>query len=257
MSIRRQVFELGGRTAYVTGGCGLIGRAICEALVGAGARAVALDTGQVLAHASAADPDAVAFDAADLDDVVDRVARLETAHGEADIWVNAAYPRTADWATSRPDVFDAESWRTNVDLQMNSYCLLAAAVAAAMAKRGAGSIVNVASIYGVVGPDFTIYEGLEMTTPPAYSAIKGGIIGYTRYLASFHAARGVRVNAVAPGGVANDQPDAFVRNYARRTPMGRMAEAAEIAWPVVFLASDAASYVTGAVLPIDGGWTAV
>src|SRR3546814_6115743 len=91
----------------------------------------------------------------------------------ADIWVNAAYPRTADWATRRQDVFDAKSWRTNVDLQLNSYCLLSAAVAAAMAQSGSGSIVNVASIYSVVGQDFTIYEGLEMTTLPAYSAIKG------------------------------------------------------------------------------------
>src|SRR3546814_18777232 len=189
--------------------------------------------------------------------MVRRIAQLWVAQGYAGIWVNAAYPRTADWATSRQDVFDAKSWRTNVDLQMNSYCLLSAAVAAAMAQRGSGSIVNVASIYGVVGPDFTIYEGLEMTTPPAYSAIKGGIIGYTRYLASFYAARGVRVNAVAPGGVMNNQPSAFAGNYARRTPMGRMAEAADIAWPVVFLASDAASYITGVVLPIDGGWTAI
>src|SRR3546814_9897145 len=102
----------------------------------------------------------------------------------ADIWVNAAYPRTADWATSRQDVFDAKSWRTNVDLQMNSYCLLSAAVAAAMAQRGSGSIVNVASIYGVVGPDFTIYEGLEMTTPPAYSAIKGRSEEHTSELQS-------------------------------------------------------------------------
>jgi NAD(P)-dependent dehydrogenase (short-subunit alcohol dehydrogenase family) len=140
---------------------------------------------------------------------------------------------------------------------MNGFCLIAGHVAAAMAKRGRGAIVNVASIYGAVGPDFAVYDGTDMTTPPAYSAIKGGIIAYTRYLASYYGPRGVRINAVCPGGVANNQPPRFVENYAARTPLRRMARPEEIAGPVAFLASDAASYVTGAILPVDGGWTAI
>lgn len=243
--------------AYVTGGLGLIGAAISRALSGAGAAVVALETKAAIARGSLAGVRAVAFDAAALEDLPARLAALEAEQGPADIWVNCAYPRTDDWAGSRQEPLDTTDWRANVDLQMNGFCLIAGQVAAAMAARGRGAIINVASIYGAVGPDFGVYDGTDMTTPPAYSAIKGGIIAYTRYLASYFGPRGVRVNAVCPGGVANNQPRRFVENYQARTPLRRMARAEEIAGPVAFLASDAASYVTGAILPVDGGWTAI
>jgi NAD(P)-dependent dehydrogenase (short-subunit alcohol dehydrogenase family) len=145
----------------------------------------------------------------------------------------------------------------NVDLQLNSYCLLGEHAAQAMAQRRGGSIINIASIYGMVGPDFHVYEGTEMTMPAAYSAVKGGVIAHTRFLASRYGASGVRVNAICPGGVAAGQPASFVNAYEMRTPLGRMAQAEEIGPPTVFLASNASSYITGAVLPVDGGWTAI
>lgn len=246
-----------GRVAYVTGGLGLIGSAVSRALAGSGAAVIALETEAARALGGIAGVKDVAFDAALLDDLPARLAALEAGHGPADIWINCAYPRTDDWGQSRQEPLDAAGWRANVDLQMNGFCLIAGHVAAAMAKRGRGAIVNVASIYGAVGPDFAVYDGTDMTTPPAYSAIKGGIIAYTRYLASYYGPRGVRINAVCPGGVANNQPRRFVDNYAARTPLRRMARPEEIAGPVAFLASDAASYVTGAILPVDGGWTAI
>lgn len=249
--------DLAGRLAYVTGGLGLIGSAIGRALAGAGAGVVALETQTAIDRGVPTGMRAVAFDSAALDDLVGRLQRLEAEAGPADIWVNCAYPRTEDWGRSRQEPLDAAAWRANVDLQMNSFCLIAGHVAAAMAKRGKGAVVNVASIYGAVGPDFGVYDGTDMTTPPAYSAIKGGIIAYTRYLASYYGPHGVRINAVCPGGVANKQPKRFVDNYAARTPLRRMAQPEEIAGPVAFLASDAASYVTGAILPVDGGWTAI
>jgi NAD(P)-dependent dehydrogenase (short-subunit alcohol dehydrogenase family) len=109
----------------------------------------------------------------------------------------------------------------------------------------------------MVAPDFSIYEGTSMTTPAAYAAIKGGLIAHTRYLAAYFGRQNVRANVISPGGVHAAQPDTFVAAYARRTALGRMARAEEIGPPVVFLCSSAASYVTGAVIPVDGGWTAI
>lgn len=243
--------NLNGRQAVVTGGLGLIGAAIAEALRQAGARVRVVD----VAAGAANGPDHRVADAGDPDAAPALVASLD-AEAPIDAWVNCHYPRTADWGAP-DDQVGAASWRRNVELQLVSYCVLASEAARRMAQRGRGAVINVASIYGVVGPDFGVYEGLEMTTPAPYPAIKGGVIAHTRYLASLWGRRGVRVNAVCPGGVENDQDPRFIAAYARRTPLGRMARPEEIAGPVVFLASDAASYVTGAALMVDGGWTAI
>ena len=128
-----------------------------------------------------------------------------------------------------------------------------------MAKQGGGSIVNIASIYGMVGSNLSLYEGTTMTTAPDYFFHKGGMINLTRYLASHYGQQKVRVNVVSPGGIYNPekpQDDAFLARYAKTTMLGRMAEAGEIGGAVVFLLSDASTYVTGANLPVDGGYTA-
>ena len=121
-----------------------------------------------------------------------------------------------------------------------------------------GSLVNVASIYGVVGNDFTVYENTGgMTSPAAYSAIKGGVINFTRYLASYYGKYNVRVNTVSPGGVFDYQNETFVKQFESRVPLRRMAKPQEIAPGVAFLLSDDASYISGHNLMIDGGWTAI
>ena len=137
--------------------------------------------------------------------------------------------------------------------------LIAEAVAEQMAASGqGGAIIGVSSIYGLVGPSFGIYDGTNVpATPPVYAAVKGGMISFHRYLAARYGPQGVRVNTVCPGGVADAQDPDFQTRYAERVPLGRMARPEDVAGPVVFLASDAASYITGVVLPVDGGWTAV
>ena len=250
------MFSLFGKTAYVTGGNGLIGRAITVALAEAGAAVLSLD----LSGHDETDSKIhqVSFNAADMADLEGRLAALEEENGAADIWVNAAYPKTPAFGRNQQAQLDAADWCANVDLQMNACCLLSAKVAERMASRGAGSLINLASIYGLRGPDLRVYDGLEMPlSPPVYSAIKGGLINYGRYLAAWYGPKGVRVNTICPGGIEAAQPENFIRQYAGRTPLGRMGNPDDVAGPVVFLASDAAAYVNGVALPVDGGWTAV
>jgi NAD(P)-dependent dehydrogenase (short-subunit alcohol dehydrogenase family) len=140
-------------------------------------------------------------------------------------------------------------------MHLNGYFLCCQQIAEQMKKQKKGSIINLGSIYGVVGPDFSIYAGSNTTMPAAYAAIKGGIINFTRYLATYYAKDGIRVNAVCPGGIYDNQPAVFVKKYAEKTPMGRMGYPEEIAGPVIFLASESSSYITGHILMVDGGWT--
>lgn len=253
-------FALGGRRIVVTGGAGRLGSAIVRALAAAGGRVIVLDKdGEGWARLAPAIEGEATFercDVTDLEAIPGVVEGLDRRNDGLAAWFNCAYPRTEAWGAA-PERDSPESWRRNVDMQMNSYCLFAAHAARSMAARGGGSVVNVASIYGMVAPDFSVYEGTDMTTPAAYAAIKGGVIAHSRYLASQYGRQGVRVNALCPGGVLADQPERFVAAYSRRTALGRMAEADEIGPPAVFLAADASSYVTGTTLVVDGGWTAL
>ena len=126
-----------------------------------------------------------------------------------------------------------------------------------MVNRKFGSIINIGSIYGVVGPDFNVYENTELTMPAAYSAIKGGVINFTRYLASYYGKDNIRVNCVSPGGIFNNQTTEFVKNYEYKVPMKRMGNPEDISPAVSFLLSDDSTYITGQNLTIDGGWIAI
>lgn len=189
--------------------------------------------------------------------------RIEREFGQADILVNNA----ASKGGNLPAFFEAvesyslDTWNEVMGVNLTGLFLCARAFGSRMASRGHGSIINIASIYGVVGADARIYEGSnflgqQISTPPVYSASKAGVIGLTRHLACHWAARGVRVNCVTPGGVKSGQNDEFISRYSARVPMGRMAESREIADVVIFLGCDAASYITGQNIIVDGGLTA-
>jgi NAD(P)-dependent dehydrogenase (short-subunit alcohol dehydrogenase family) len=184
------------------------------------------------------------------------ISAVVSKFGKIDGWINTAYPRTQDWG-KKIDNISFDSWRKNVDMHLNGYFVCSKLAIDAMLPNKAGSLINIASIYGIVGPDFTIYEGTEMTMPAAYSAIKGGLINLTQYLAAYYGKDGIRVNTISPGGIFDNQPESFLNNYNKKVPLKRMGTPEDIAPAAVFLLSDSASYVTGHNLVVDGGWTAI
>jgi len=259
----KDLFNLDGRVAVVTGGAGLIGKALAQGLATFGAHTFIADINENTAEECAAKLtakglrcSAVALDISDMASISVGVAKIISTAGALDVWVNSAYPKLKDWGQAFEKV-SIDSWRTAVDGQMTSYCFCCREAAEAMRSRKRGSIINLGSTYGIVGPDFSIYEGTALTMPAAYAAIKGGIINFTRYLASYYGKDGIRINCISPGGVENNQPTSFVEKYTRKTPLGRMATPDDIAGAAVFLASDASAYVTGHNLVVDGGWTAI
>jgi len=255
-------FQLKGKKAVVTGGLGLIGREVVNALAQAGARVIIIDSNETAGKKFLAglkqkrlNINQENWDLTDLEEIENRISRLSKQLKGIDIWVNCAYPRTADWGAQPRDI-SARSFCLNVEGQLVSTALCNIHAAEAMKNKG-GVIINLGSIYGVVGGNFNIYKGTK-TRPvnPVYAAVKGGIDSLTRYLASYYGPN-VRVNSVCPGGVMDRQEQKFIQQYSKQAPLGRMARPEEIASVVLFLASDAASYVTGATLMVDGGWTAI
>jgi len=262
MTVWPDKFILEGKTAVVTGGAGLIGEEIVKALAEAKADVIIgdidTDTGKRLEEKLSKEGleiDFINLDINDQNSILDIIKSVEDRYGTIDIWINCAYPRTDDWGEKFEDI-SYESLEKNVDMHLNGYFLCCQKIAEYMKKKEGGIIINFSSIYGTVGPRFDIYEDTDMTMPAPYSMIKGGIISFTKYLATYYAKYNIRVNAVCPGGVYDGQKESFVKKYGQNTPMGRMAEPEEIAGPVLFLCSEAASYITGEVLMIDGGWTA-
>lgn len=243
---------LKGKVIVVTGGSGLLGKELIESLIQVEAIPINFEIGVD----TCLDRNVIFCDVTDPSTLENAISIVLKKFGRIDGWVNNAYPRTADWANKFEDV-TLDSWHKNVDYQLNSVFSCCKLVLEVMNKQGFGSIVNMSSIYGVLGPDFSVYANTEMTMPAAYSAIKGGIVNFTRYLASYYGSRGIRINCVSPGGIFNNQNEEFVNNYSAKVPMGRMGLPKDIAPSIIFLLSDDASYITGHNLMVDGGWSCV
>ena len=240
------------KVIIVTGGSGLLGTEMVKDLQNKGAYVINFDINQ--------DTDVengfVNCDITDTQSVDAALDAVVSHYGRIDGLVNNAYPRTKDWGTPFEEIQFA-SWKANVDMQLNSMFYISQQVLKGMKERKSGNIVNIASIYGVVGNDWTVYEGTSIVSPAAYAAIKGGVINFTRYLAALYGKDGIRINCVSPGGIFNNQSEPFVRAYEKKVPMQRLGKPDDIAPAVSFLLSDEAEYITGQNLIVDGGWTAI
>jgi NAD(P)-dependent dehydrogenase (short-subunit alcohol dehydrogenase family) len=266
-------FPLAGKVAVVTGAAGLLGRHHCHALAAAGARVVAVD---VCPERSAALASEILEGhgmpslgrACDVTDptALERLCRDVLEWGGAiDVLVNNA---AVDDKVEAPrpegpipfEAYPLEAWDRSVRVNLTGTFLCCQKLGGAMAQRGAGSVINVASTYALVAPDPALYREADgrqsFYKSAAYPATKAAVLGLTRYLAAYWGAAGVRVNALSPGGVANGQEPGFVERYAQRTPLGRMARPDDYEGALVFLAGDASRYMTGANLVMDGGFTA-
>lgn len=230
----------------------MLGKSITAAAVADGATVISAD----IFSAHDLDNGKLHMDITDERSVKEGIAVLLEKYGRIDGWVNNAYPRTKDWGNKLEDI-PFESWQKNVDMHLNGYFLCSKSILEAMKPQQAGVVINMSSIYGMVGPDFSVYEGTSMTMPAAYSAIKGALINLTRYLAAYYGPQGIRVNCVSPGGIFDHQPESFVTRYEAKVPLRRMGTPEDIAQGVCFLLSENASYITGHNLVIDGGWTAI
>jgi len=266
------MFDLSGRVAVITGGAGLLGREFSKTLAQAGASVVVADIderrGEEVASRLLQAGLIAVFAPVDVSQKPSIAAMVDStlrSWKRVDILVNCAAldpkfetGRAPEFSTSFED-FPLEAWDRALEVNLTGLFLCSQAVARPMLDVGQGVIVNIASTYGLVGPDQRIYqrEGQPRQFKPVYYSVsKAGVLGLTRYLAAYYAGKNIRVNTLTPGGVQQAQDPRFVEEYSARTILGRMARGDELNGALLFLASDASSYMTGANLVVDGGWTA-
>ncbi len=265
-------FSLKGRVALVTGGAGLLGSEFCRTLAEAGALVMVADLNEAAAAATAealkqqnlcAQP--VQVDVTQPDSVRSMVEATLYAGSRLDILVNSAAldpkfdPQHGGVHTNSFEDYPLETWNQSLSVNLTGMFLCCQAAVRPMLAQGKGAIINICSTYGLVGPDQRIYlkPGQPVQYKPVYySVTKAGVLGMTHYLATYYTGKNIRVNALTPGGVYNNHDETFLKAYSARTVLGRMAQRDEMNGALLFLASDASSYMTGSNLVVDGGWTA-
>ncbi len=265
------LFSLKNKTAIVTGACGLLGSKHVEALAAAGANVVVCDIQEKACKEKA---DSLGGNHLGLSADVTNPESLKAArdlilskYKHIDILVNNAAindmfenPLLAG-KQSMFENYPLDMWEKSWQVNVTGVFLCSQIFGTPMAEQGSGSIINIASTYGMVGPDQSIYKDKNgkhsFYKSPSYPATKGAIINFTRYLAAYWGSKGVRVNTLSPGGVENNQDEHFVKNYTDKTLLGRMASPSDYKGALIFLASNASAYMTGANLVVDGGWTAI
>jgi len=266
-------FSLNGKVALVTGGAGLLGKQFTLTLAQAGAHVIVADQNTELAQNQADTINkegfssiAVDVDITDPQSVTEMVKKAVSEFSRLDVLVNSAAldpkfdpQHSNEQSNNSFENYPLKAWQDSLNVNLTGMFLTSQGVVRQMLKQGEGAVVNICSIYGLVGPDQDIYRipgQPEKFKPVDYSVTKAGVLGFTRYLAAYLAGKNIRVNALSPGGVNNDHEKVFVKNYSAHTILGRMSKLDEMNGALLFLASDASSYMTGSNLIVDGGWTA-
>lgn len=263
-------FNLSGKTVIVTGGTGILGSRYCRYLAEAGARVIISDLDQAKCNALAEEVSEItgtmaigaAVDLSDENSVVQWAIEVIKKCQRVDVLINNAATKSPHFFAPLEE-FSLEDWNKVMSVNVTGLFLASREIGRHMAEQGRGNIINISSIYGIVGPDQRIYEGSwyeqmggAINTPLIYSASKGAVVAMTRYMATYWGAKGIRTNTLTPGGVSSGQNKTFDEKYSAKVPLGRMADADEMVGALLFLASDASSYVNGQNLIVDGGWTA-
>ena len=256
--MKKNLFDLSDKVVIVTGGAGLLGKKFCEILNEYGANVVIadinFDKAKKLENELGEKAKAYKVDITSKSSIKEFINKVLNKYNKIDVLINNAYPRNKNYGKKFEDI-EIDDWKENIDLHLNGYFAITKLVSEVMIEQNEGDIINLGSIYGIQGPNFNIYKDIKMTSPAEYSAIKGGIINFTRYLASYLGKHNIRVNTLSPGGIFDNQNEKFVENYKGNTPLNRMAKPEDLEGAIVFLTSDASNYITGHNLVIDGGWT--
>lgn len=262
----RDMFSLKGKVAIVTGAAGLIGEAYCKALASAGANVILSDLDEEKSSILAQDLSdqygiqcmALACDVTSREDWKRLVKKVTVQFNSIDILVNNAGFTNRSGVNGYSDGFESfsdKAWQGILDVNLTGVFLGCQIVGNIMKSQGSGSIINIASLYGVVSPNHRIYKGTGINQPVAYSVSKAGVIALTKYLATYWGTTGIRVNAITPGGIFDNHTDPFLKRFKKLNPMGRMGSREDMSGALIYLASDASAYVTGHNLVVDGGWT--
>ena len=262
------LFSLSGKVVLVTGGAGLLGQVFCQAFADSEAQVAVVDIDQPAAKSLADDVSkksgqkvsGFGCDITSPESVAHMVAAVVSDFGRIDVLVNNAASKGSnlDEFFKPFEEYSLRTWREVMSVNLDGLFLVAQAIGKQMKLQGGGSIIQTSSIYGVVAPDQRIYEGSEyngrpINSPAVYSASKAAVVGLTSYLSTYWADSGIRVNSLTPGGISSGQNKTFDDKYSNRVPLGRMGKASELTGALIYLASDASSYVTGQNLIVDGG----
>ncbi len=262
-------FRLNNKLTIIIGGFGLIGSEITNLCLKAGSKVVVLDNNKSNKYKNLKNKNKkkLYYEYFDCGNESIEINFLEiiNKYGCPDIFINCSYPTTVDWKKSSFKDVTKKILDENIMIHLNSYSWLAKLVAEKMiTNKIKGSIIQFSSIYGILGQDLSVYKKTKIKENMIYSIIKGGIANLTRQMSSYYGKHGIRVNTISPGGVLGHiknsnykQEPTFIKNYSNKVPLGRLGDAKEIAYCVIFLASDASSYITGINLMVDGGWSAI